>query len=87
MSEDNKDSTPTNIPSFELPKAAVPTVRFGEKEEEKAIPSFTSSRPADFGASTIQKSSGESSLMVALDAICAVVAVAFAVLTFLEMKF
>ena len=87
MSEDNKDSTPTNIPSFELPKAAVPTVRFGEKEEEKAIPSFTSSRPADFGASTIQKSSGESSIMVALDAICAVVAVAFAVLTFLEMKF
>lgn len=86
MSEDNKDSTPTNIPSFELPKATIPTVRFGEKEEEKAIPSFTSSRPADFGTSTVQKSAGESSIMVALDAVCAVVAVAFAVLTFLEMN-
>ncbi len=84
MSEDNKDSTPTNIPSFELPKAAAPTVRFGEQEAPKTVPSFASSRPADFG--TMQSASHEeSAAMVAVDALCAVVAVAFAVLTFLEM--
>lgn len=81
MSEDKQN--PTNIPSFELPKAAVPTVRFGETEAPKPIPAFSNPRPADFG--TIQKSAQESPAMIAVDGLCAVVAVAFAVLTFLEM--
>lgn len=81
MSEENQNTTPTN--SFELPKASAPTVRFGEQEAPKAVPAFSNPRPADFNV--VQKSTEESPVMVAVDALCAVVAVSFAVLTFLEM--
>ncbi len=88
MSEENQNTEApkpnTNLPKFDLPKAAAPTVRFGsDSAPEAKAPAFSNPRPADFGASAAS-GSAESPALVLIDAVCAAVAIAFAVLFFLD---
>lgn len=90
MSEENQNiESPkpnTDLPKFELPKAAAPTVSTPSSMPKiGATPVTPSQRPASFGASaaTMDNSDSESAIFIVVDAIAVVVAVAFTVLTFL----
>lgn len=85
MSEENKP-TETSLPKFDLPKSAAPTIKIPVANVPPAgVAPVFAKRPADFGNSGVEEKK-ESPAMTALDAVCAVVAVAFAVIMFLELK-
>ncbi|MBO6102716.1 MAG: hypothetical protein J6P03_05625 [Opitutales bacterium] len=77
MSEEIKEPA-TSLPKCDLPKTAAPQIKI-----PAAAPAFAK-RPDDFAAPAAEKK--QSAGLLVLDAVCAVVAVAFAVMLFLEMK-
>ena len=91
MSEDNQaPESPkpnTELPKFELPKATAPAVSTPPPAPRVASTPVTPLRkPASFGASAkvIEETKAENPAWIAVDLIAAVVAVAFAVLIFLD---
>lgn len=89
MSEDNNAETPkpnTELPKFELPKAAAPTIKPEVNAPKAGVASVApAQRPGSFSApAAAQDGESENPAWVIVDALAAAVSVAFAVLIFLD---
>lgn len=90
MSEENQpQQTPKpniELPKFELPKAAAPTIRTDIPAARPfASPVMPAQRPANIGsaAAVIADTHSENPAWIAVDAIAAIVAISFAVLLYI----